>query len=210
MTRLAVHNSDPDHGFKKVSKSKDYEDYRAKFVFFELLRHEDRLFFYFHSWYQRYGNALIVTYISKSLSDTCKIINVLGWDYSKKERDQIVYEPEDISELYPADDFCDQIKSVLVGKNVMITYRKMFVKDSPIFAINFETYKSDSLIIVKPGIYLPKNLLPKSLIRTEAPKKNLQDILGKGKKPATAIKEPEEPEELDETDIEFRRISENI
>lgn len=208
MTRLAVHNSDPDHGFKKVSKSKDYEDYRAKFVFFELLRHEDRLFFYFHSWYQRYGNALIVSYIAKNLEDTCRVFNSLNWDYSKKERDQIVYEPEDISELYQADDFCDQIKSALVGKNVMITYRKMFVKDSPIFAINFEAYKSESLVIVKPGIYLPKNLLPKSLIRTEAPKKNLQDILGKGKKPA--IKEPEEPEELDETDIEFRRISENI
>lgn len=209
MTRLAVHNGDPDHGFKKLSKTKDYEDYRAKFVLFEVLRHGGTLFFYFHSWYQRYGNALIVTYISKSLSDTCKIINVLGWDYSKKERDQIVYEPEDISELYQADDFCDQIKSALVGKNVMITYRKMFVKDFPIFAINFETYKSDSLIIVKPGIYLPKNLLPKALLRTETPKKSLKDILGRGRKPEPT-KEPEEPEELDETDIEFRRISENI
>jgi len=205
MTRLAVHTGDPDHGFKKISKTKDYEDYKAKFVFFELLKFQDTFFFYFHSWYQRYGNALIVTYKAKNLDDICKVLNVLGWDYSKKERDQIFYDPEDLTEIIQAEDFCDQIKNALVKKNVMITYRKSFAKDSPIIAVNFETYKSsESMVIIKPSIYLPKNLLPKSLMRTEAPTKTLQDILGRGKK--ASIKEPNE----DESDGELRRMCDDI
>lgn len=182
MSRLAIHSQDPDGGFKKISVTKTHEDYRAKFVLFDLLEHGGNHFFYFHSWYQRYKNALIVTYVAKNVSEMCPVINTLSYNYSLKKSEQILYTAEDISEVMQSPDYVVQLKEALVGSNCMIIYRKLNKADSPILAIKLETYATvGSVVRVKPGIYIPKNLQPRHLISTTTPKKSIHDLLKRKK-----------------------------
>ncbi len=183
MSRLAVLKEDPDGGFKKISTTKLHVDYRAKFCFFDLLEHGGNLYFYFHSWYKQYSNALIVSFISKNNEDTCRVLNKLLWDYSLKERNQVSLDPSEIDETIKSPEYISDLKESLVGKNLMITYRKTFVKDEPLFAIEFDICKNpDSIIRPRPGIYIPKVLQPKALSKSLVPKKSISDIITKIKK----------------------------
>lgn len=175
---LKIFSSDPDSGFTKVKEGKGFDDFKAKFCLFDILQTDDSIYFYFHSWYRRDTNALIVHYRSHGISkDMVSMLNILIWDYNQKSiEDQTQYTLSEVEESY-TDNFVDGLKEALVGKNIMITYRQNHDKEVPHTAIHFERYKNPkSIIHLKPHIKVPRCLLPKYMKKE---KKSITDIIKK-------------------------------
>lgn len=177
MPELHVH--DQESGFKQVAVTNDYEDTRARFVLFDILHHKNELFFYFHTWYKKYGNAIIALYRCTDISDdSARLISTIS-DSS--------FNREDLEESW-TDTFVEDLLETLRGLNLIVVFRRnKHDHELPITVVSYSPpVDSSNKLMIKPSIRIPKLLLPR-FIKTKKPQKSITDLFKKSVKKQGAI-----------------------
>ena len=133
----------------------------------------EKCVYYVHGIYKRGGYAYVVPCIfDVSSDDHASFLTVL----LSKTNKAPVFNKELLSKLTMSDKIIAQFKTMIKDKNFVLTYETSDDnKHKPAIAKSWSEVAGDKVLYKRPGISIPKVLLPDALFRTEVKEQKQND-----------------------------------